>query len=657
MRAEWSPIFSNPLKRTPEQENSLRSARSLVRFYNQIEDLVERLEREWPDQVHKTTAAIAARQWVGYYSMEHASSTEAALRAFERWKTRARELGLEAEEGAANRFAVEVPDYSGGAIPLFVLDLNRIAEGVAAARERLRDLERGLGIVKREITTEELAEEFGVSISAVNSWVAAGLPFTRSEAGKGRPRLFDLEEVKDWIRQHGSDRARSLVAAKTITADDIRRAVAETGTMRGAAARLGVSEYVLTELRRSLGVHTPVPAAERGHAWETIRREELVDALERHEGRRGPIMEELGFSSHELRNAIAHHGLREHPFVLHPRSWHKPLPFTREQLEDAITRHAGYRDAIAEELGVSRGRLRDAIIDLDLLDHPMLQAGKVPARVTRSLTSKIGSGSGRGAPGRPGARTRGHEHEFAREATLVPFWLAALREVMARHPGRGGGRATAAEIGISPVSLTNIIQGKRVPGYEVMEQIMMAAGRPVPDWHGALLALVDSTRNEAERARGIELPLRSLDAITTLLGLAPETVRGLVHGSTRPSMVTIQKILEAAGQPYLVEAIATPETVAYGGRTEPARVAEWRRKLAAEVLRAYRTGVPWVTAVELAGADENAVRSWSQRARRGEGPFVEAVQEDPSLLPLPPHLQIGAEVSRGVKYGLWEPSP
>ena len=62
----------------------------------------------------------------------------------------------------------------------------------------------------------------------------------------------------------------------------------------------------------------------------------------------------------------------------------------------------------------------------------------------------------------PGLRRRGVGREVSSGAELIPFWMAALRELRSRHPGRGGGRRLATELGVSNVSLTNWLKGVRV---------------------------------------------------------------------------------------------------------------------------------------------------------------------------------------------------
>jgi transcriptional regulator with XRE-family HTH domain len=687
------------VKLTREQDRQISSVRTENRLALSVVQIIDALERDRPDQVRGDVTSVTARQWIILNDEIRgiASTVDTGLRRFERWKTNVRAAGLE-----ANHAAVEVVDSGNTRVPTFDIDTRAARDLYERASKRLRDLESAVGIRRREHLQDEVADELGVESATVGGWIEHDLPYTvegrpggghqrvfdleevrewveerlgplrrglatkelaarlgieapsilawadegmphsRRTFGKNATRYFDLEEVKEWLRKRGGRGA--MAAARLMKPEDLRRMINEIG-LKATAKHLGVSETSLIHLREELDV---APPGERVSSWRIATRKELVDALEKHEGRRGPIMEELGLSAWELRKALGHHGLMEHELVLHPT--HKQaLPFTKDELLASIESHVGRRDAIAQDLGVSRGYLRAAILDLGLEDHPLLQSGKIPSRVSRSIESKKFVGR----------TARGSEHEFSREETLVPFWLAAIREVMARHPGRGGGRATAAEIGISPVSLTNMLQGKRVPGYEVMTQIMAAVRREPPDWKAALEKALDEYRTPVERARGLKYSSISLDAASSILDISPDSIAGLLSSHARPSMSVLQKILEAAGEPYLVEAIVTPETTVYGGRgAEPERTAEWRRTKAAEVLRAYKAGSIWSKAIEDAGLSEGAGIRWAKEARQGRGPFAEVSAKDPAFQPLPWHLAEGSpEPYQGFRYGPWSEDP
>lgn len=99
-----------------------------------------------------------------------------------------------------------------------------------------------------------------------------------------------------------------------------------------------------------------------------------------------------------------------------------------------------------------------------------------------------------------------------------------------------------------------------MPGYEVMQQIMAAAGRPEPEWREALAELVEGNRSEVERARGYVAPAAAIDAVAKTVGASPDTIQQLVRGNTAPSMEMIRRLLETTGRNYLVESIEAPNT-------------------------------------------------------------------------------------------------
>ena len=128
--------------------------------------------------------------------------------------------------------------------------------------------------------------------------------------------------------------------------------------------------------------------------------------------------------------------------------------------------------------------------------------------------------------------SRGHTREI--KQTRIPFWLATLRELRnVRFPGRGGGRQMARHIGISTPSLSNLLQGKRVPGFGVMEKIMKAAGKRMPPWEKAIRKILDAHATNREAAEAI--------------GIAPHTLFGYASGEAKPSEKTMEKIFSTAG--------------------------------------------------------------------------------------------------------------
>lgn len=561
MRTERSQIFRNlPADRSEPIESGFESEYDLKKFLDRTIDLIETLKRAYPDQIlSDDVALVSAWQWTDFYVAKTQVSQQTANRAFERWKTRMRGLGLAIE----HKGLVEIDDRH---VPVFAFDAARAeAEWIKASRAVAR-LKAARGQPVRELTADEVADELGVTTETVHAWARSGLPSSRI----GRRRLFSIDESLAWVREHGTPRARGALARRSLSREDVAAAIASSETIEDAASSLGLSVAQFADLRRELGgAYAPVPLAERTPAWQVVRREEVIDALERHEGRRQPITEDLGLSQHELRRAFAHHDLLEHKYVKHP-SHARPLPFTREQLVSAIEAHKGLRSEIAKALGVSREVLRDAILDLGVEDHPMLQFAKIPYRMPRK------TGAGRGAPGRPGIRARGSslESPVERTDTLVPFWLAALREILAKHPGRGASRRASEETGISPPQITNLLKGKRLPGYQYMQAIMHAAGRPEPEWRVGLDELIESHRSDVDRARGHELPLAAASMVAEQLGCSPNTITNIVRRDETPSMEMIRRILEATGRHYMVESIEAPEMIGAGSGRPKTPLAE-----------------------------------------------------------------------------------
>lgn len=179
------------------------------------------------------------------------------------------------------------------------------------------------------------------------------------------------------------------------------------------------------------------------------------------------------------------------------------------------------------------------------------------------------------APRIPGPRgggmvARGHTRAIGLKR--IPFWLGALREMRnTRFPGRGGGRKLAAHIGISPVSVTNLLKGKRVPGPAVMEKIMAAAGKKMPPWQKALRKIRDRYPSDREAAEAI--------------GVAPVTFTNYLKGRAKPSEKTLELVFEAAGMKgfWVVAtergARGFPHTGARGGALGPLAMGELPREI------------------------------------------------------------------------------
>jgi transcriptional regulator with XRE-family HTH domain len=140
----------------------------------------------------------------------------------------------------------------------------------------------------------------------------------------------------------------------------------------------------------------------------------------------------------------------------------------------------------------------------------------------------------------------GRERDIAPTETRVPFWMAALRDLRARYPGRGGGRKLARALGYGNATISNWLSGKRVPGLPQIERIVSEAGHPMPDWRAGLERLVADTGSQAAASRA--LGVRSI----------ANTLAGRVY----PSEKLLERIL---GDRFWVTARVQPETGARPG--------------------------------------------------------------------------------------------
>jgi transcriptional regulator with XRE-family HTH domain len=513
------PYHPNPSEDRPLVTKSMsldiRRAGSDYKFVLGLVDLIDWLRGRFPDQVRGPVASFTRAQWLMFDEIVRpdvvGQSEDSRTRYYERWKKKLRGMG----RGMVWEGAPALPDME--PTHTFSLDVAAVAAAEASTLEHRNRLQEAVGRrrgleVSRTQTAQQIAEDLGTTAQTIGRWAVAGMPHRRrgKGAGKGRPRLFDLDEVIRWVRRRGTGKQRWIVAVATVTPEEIGEAIATSRGFAEAAAKLGLSPYQFRQLRKLRKVHVPTHARDRAPVESIVSREDLLRVAKPVHGDRAAMAEELGVYIHELRHLISHYGLKDHPIftrLFRPN-------FTRDQLLAAIEKHHGMREAIAEELGVSPRR----------------------------------------DPGAD-ARSRGHVQLTEREATLVPFWIAALREVRSRYPERGGNRKTAAAIGISAVSVSNILQGKRVPGYDVMLKILAAAGWPEPPWREALQELIDSHKTPLEHARGIALSTATAVLVEKEIGARKPTVQGYLHGKGA-SMTTMQKILEATGRPYLVESAA-----------------------------------------------------------------------------------------------------
>lgn len=255
----------------------------------------------------------------------------------------------------------------------------------------------------------------GVAMVTARQWVDRHVV---AFGGNERAAFRQFERWKERLRGLGLESVGGIqaddITAPTFNVDtgrlegmyaDALRKITALELMTGRVRR----EFTREEIANELDVSTYVV-----HGW--------MEAGLPHDpgsGRRPHL-----FSLAEVRQWLAESGLEI------PRR----RQLSADELVLSIERHRGLRDKIALELGVSREFLRSEIVRLGLFRHPLLQHAK-----RGHGYSKAGRGVGRGAPGQPGLRRRGSTHDVSREDTNVPFWLAALREIRARQPGRGGG--------------------------------------------------------------------------------------------------------------------------------------------------------------------------------------------------------------------------
>jgi transcriptional regulator with XRE-family HTH domain/AraC-like DNA-binding protein len=524
---------------TRQMNLDLQRARRDVEFVLSLVDLIGWLRNQFPDQVRGPVASMTKAQWSVFDEAVRGQpkSMEAQARFYERWKRKVRDRRLAWDGPPA------IPDMH--PLTSFSLSVPAVEAADVAAIERRDRLEAATGRrpARRrlyEYGAGGIASELGTTGETVRGWARAGLPFRRKgkRGTKTGAYLFDLDEVVGWVRKHGGPKSRWIVAKATVTPQELGEVIASSGSMEEAAAKLGLSEYQFRQLRKLRRVHAPSHG--RAPVEELVSSSDLLEAARVPGISRDELAQELGIYRHELTRLISAHGLKDHPVF---RSlWRAKA--TRDEVLAAIEKHAGMRDAMAADLGMSRQTLRRTILEYDLEDHPLLQAGRMPARAPSAR-----------AP-RGDARARGHSQLVSREETAhVPFWLAALREVRTRHPERGGNRRTAEDIGISPVSVTNLLQGKRVPGYGVMLKILQAAGWPEPDWRQGVRELVNKHSEPYQIARGT-MSAYAGEMAGAEIGVAPITIGQYLAGNRGPSMVTMQRILEATGRPYFIQAVS-----------------------------------------------------------------------------------------------------
>jgi transcriptional regulator with XRE-family HTH domain len=300
-------------------------------------------------------------------------------------------------------------------------------------------------------------------------------------------------------------------------------------------------------------------------------KKELKQALEDHRYRLEPTAEFFGFSVAPLNRLIDKHGLR--PLV--DRFGHGKISkadveeaaevsgFVTAAAAEALEIHpAYYRDLLrkfgilewfdqeaeaaakkrrATEQAKWRARIKVAI-ERGMTREKLADQWGVPLTTLESRVRALGLKRTYGKMPYTKRFAGEREREVAPEETgRVPFWMAALRDLRARYPGRGGGRKLAKALGYGNATISNWLNGKRVPGMPQIERIMEVAGQPMPDWRAHLHGLIQAEGSKAAAARA----------------LGVRGVGNIVSGRVLPSEKLLERIL---GEEFWVSARVLPET-------------------------------------------------------------------------------------------------
>lgn len=444
-----------------------------------------------------------------------------------------------------------------------ILDPFRKKLPAAEARPRVQRALKALK--KHRVSKTQIAKLVGITRGKLES-------YEKKEQLRTIPRdvVVGLEKL---AKEGLPDIRRRAPKAGVPPLAEIRSAVAEAGGNLTQAERVlrkkgythGVTGSNLSQICKRYGI----PVRTRRIIEPT--KEEVLAALKEHKYRIEPTAASFGFSWQPLQRLIDKYGLRElveahghgkitvHDLIdaanaggfvttqaaalleIHPSHFrglldeHGILGWFDQEHEERVekakakerkdlkaeiskaVRAEETRNELAARLGMARTHLESRV--------KILRLGEEYASLPYDRSFR-------------GGRERGIAPE---ETERVPFWMAALRDLRARYPGRGGGRRLAKALGYGNATISNWLSGKRVPALPQIERIVSEAGHPMPDWRAALDQLVQAEGSKRAAARSLGI----------------REIGNILSGRVNPSEKLLERIL---GPAFWVTARVQPET-------------------------------------------------------------------------------------------------
>ncbi len=349
-----------------------------------------------------------------------------------------------------------------------------------------------LSAIKKEI------ERAGGSLSAAS----------RALKERGFSSGVTPENIRYIAKKHGIPYVTRSIELPT--AEELRETLVRLDfNLTRTAKEFGISETSLSRVIDRCGMR-PLVDLHVGAAT----REDLLEAMEvaGHDAAAAGAL--VGVGEDRFRSLLSQHGLNEDFANLAARErdakFHAEHDRLKVEIEKAVA--AGEtRNEFATRIGMKRTSVESAVRRLLL----------------RDLYNKL--------PYEVGAKARGSTREIGGER--VPFWHAALTDLMRRFP-EGGGVGLAKRLGMAHgVSVLPWVKGKRVPRYDMIEKIMAMAGREMPDWRGA----IERAAPDAD----------SLREVADQIGVARHGLYSMLKGHVNPSEKMLERIL---GDAFWVEA-------------------------------------------------------------------------------------------------------
>lgn len=428
---------------------------------------------------------------------------------------------------------------------------------IAEARSRLMSAIEKTGLTKSEFarrigTTRAMLESYVMPSTKVRT-VPADVVERADQLAEQPPNPDDLPHSK--LAHRGTPPLSAIRDALQVTKGDLRQAsklLAERGFTTGITpenlsliARRHEIPYVgririiapdvdalrdalvrqrfnLTRTAAEFGIsaHSVSNLIERHGLKELVDKhmgaasaQDLIEAIEAVGHDAVAAGELLGISESRFRFLLGQHGLTERFEDFAVRDKEARFFSERDKLEPELRKAVAAgetRNELAQRLGMPRTSVEAAVRRLRL----------------RDLYNEL--------PYEVGAKARGSTREITSDR--VPFWHAALTELMERFP-QGGAVGLAKRLGMAPgVSVLPWVRGKRVPRYDTIEKIMSMAGRPMPDWRAVIESAAPDARNMRELAEAT--------------GISRHGLYSMLKGHVNPSEKMLEKIL---GDAFWVE--------------------------------------------------------------------------------------------------------